>query len=408
MTRPRFSNDDTRMRVVIISVTLVLTSVILGCASSARQSVESNTEQDKLVQLRAFIDGLVAERDRRVAAGEPVGLPRLQAEIAKLRQDFNARVQEDFKNQVEQELGIAPEREETVTLEAIDADGNTVEIPYTTNVRPLRNLTDARVRRGAQSLMDTDSLALDLYDIVPEPIVFDDRIPFRRHYTGEHARAIAMEARLIVELKGGEWAEPPPGGRVANAIAVRGLDLDIGFKENTNQRYDDTMYIVIDYADGASETYEYRMTTESSSNERGVGRLHSRQVTYVRGLHRGKDPAFRLKGNSARGSRVGREGEFDIVGANIHSAYSRRPITSESPLPNNVSLGCQVIAAGKADFETSFIQLLDAKGIKQFLYTIVANGEVEVFNELVTNGGQQSVLIDRLPRPQRSSPPAGA
>lgn len=384
----------------LLALFSILALLLSGCATSSTGTKTQSDSAAQLIRLREFIDGLVAERERRIAAGEVVGMPRLQAQIADLRADLHERIQEDFSTNVEQQLGLAqPLEEETIALEAVDADGNVVEVPYTTTVRPLRSLTEARVQHGAKSLMDSGSLALDLYEAVPEPIIVDERLPFRRHYTGEHAKAIAMEARLVVELKGGEWAEPPTGGKVANAIAIRGLDLDRGLSENTNLHYDDSLFVVIEYSDDTAEVYEYRMTTESSSSKKGVGRLQSRQVTYVRGLHRGKDPAYRLVGNRARGTRAGLEGEHDITGANIHSAYSRRPITSDSPLAENVSLGCQVVAASKSDFESSMVRTLDKKGVKRFLYTIVGNDEVDVFRKLVEDGGKNSVIVSGLPRP---------
>ena len=207
-----------------------------------------------------------------------------------------------------------------------------------------------------------------------------------------------MEARLIVMLKGGEWAAPESKKPVANAIAVRGLDFEKGLKENWNKTYDDTMYLVLETATGPAEVYEYRMTTESSSESKGVGRLESKQVTYVRGKHRGTDPGYRLQGNAAPGTRVGIKGAQQITGANIHSAYSKRPINSETPLQPNVSLGCQVVAASKQDFEKSLVQTLDQRGVKQFLYTIVDDAELAELNKILESQGVKSVLASAVSR----------
>jgi hypothetical protein len=178
------------------------------------------------------------------------------------------------------------------------------------------------------------------------------------------------------------------------------LDLKRGLVANSNERYDDTLYVVLEAFEAAPEVYEYRMTTESSSDEKGVGRLKSLQVTYVRGLHRRKDPAYRLKGNVAEGTREGLEGTYDIVGANIHSAYSKRPIDGDTPLKPNVSLGCQVVAASKSAFEKSLVFPLDKKGVKQFPYTIVDGAELALFNQTLLEHQQHSVLVHRLPRPE--------
>jgi len=235
---------------------------------------------------------------------------------------------------------------------------------------------------------------------VPSTIAPAESEDFRRIYTGDAASAIGMEAKLLVTLKGGEWLEPEREGRVANAVAVRGLDLTRGLVSNSNKTYDDTMYVVLEEPGGEAEVYEYRMTTESSSSEPGVGRLSSKQVTYVRGLHRGKDPAYRLKGNYAEGTRRGQKGTHRIVGANMHSAYSRRPINSETPLSPKVSLGCQVVAAGKRAFERSLVSFLDSKGIKQFPYTIVDGEELALLDRALIEKRRESVLVRRVPREQ--------
>lgn len=262
----------------------------------------------------------------------------------------------------------------------------------------MRSLTDPRVKPKAQRLLSEDDLALELYAHVPEPIRSKDQALNMRVYTGEDAAAIAMEARLIVSLKGGEWAEAETGQPVANTIAVRGLDLTRGLIENSNKTYDDTVYVVIELRDATPEVYEFRMTTESSNPRKGVGRLDSRQVYYRRGLHKGKDPAFRLVGNAAPGTRSGMQGQFEITGANIHSAYTRRPIDSATPLSPNVSLGCQVIAASKAEFERRFIALFDRNEIREFPYTIVEDTELAELDRILREESASSVLVEAVPR----------
>lgn len=187
-------------------------------------------------------------------------------------------------------------------------------------------------------------------------------------------------------------------GDVPGAGMVRGLDLDRGLPPNDNRTYDDTMYVVIDAGGEETEVYEYRMTTESSSTERGVGRLDAMQVVYVRRLHRGKDPGYRLKGDSAEGTREGIEGTQRIVGANIHSAYAKREIKSDTPLSPNVSLGCQVIAASKQGFEKTMVEVLDGKGVTEFPYTIVDGKELEVLNEALRARQKHSLLVLSIPR----------
>jgi hypothetical protein len=217
-------------------------------------------------------------------------------------------------------------------------------------------------------------------------------------YTGQSAVAIATEARLLVALKGGIWRESSAGEAVANAVAVRGLDLELGLKGNSNRTYDDTLFVVVEAPGAAVEAYEYRLTTESSSTRRGVGRLDSKQVKYLRGLHKGKDPAYRLLGDKATGTRVGREGTYEILGANIHSAYTSQEISSETPLATNVSLGCQVVAASKRAFEKSLVSLLDSKRIKEFPYMIVDDEELALVDRSLRANGKASVLVAAVPR----------
>lgn len=285
----------------------------------------------------------------------------------------------------------------TVPLEALDERGRVVEVPVNVQTRPLRRLTDAVVAPKMSFVMGTDDLALSIYDALPSIVEPAEREPFRRTYTGEAAEAIATEAKVIVALKGGEWREPQGDQPIANAVAIRGLDIDKGLLSNGNKTYDDTLYVVVD-AEGATEVYEYRMTTESSNEKRGIGRLDSKQVIYVRGLHRGKDPAYRLKEESAEGTRQGLKGTYKITGANVHSAYSRRLIDSTTPLSPNVSLGCQVIAAGKSAFEKEMVFFLDKKGVKEFPYTIVDGEELSALDRALLQQQHQSILAHAIRR----------
>jgi hypothetical protein len=212
-----------------------------------------------------------------------------------------------------------------------------------------------------------------------------------------------MEARLLVTLKGGEWSAPQAEQRGANAVAVRGLDMDRGLIANSNKTYDDTMYVILEGGETGTEVYEYRLTTESSDERRGVGRLDAKQVQYVRGLHKGKDPGYRLKTNAAEGSRQGLEGTFQIVGANIHSAYARQPIDSATPLKPNVSLGCQVVASGKRAFEQTLVFVLDKKGIQTFPYTIVNGEELAALDAALQQSRRRSVLVHLVSRPAAAS-----
>lgn len=304
-----------------------------------------------------------------------------------------------FLEVTERELGpMQALRFEAVPLEALDERGRVVEVPVNVQTRPLRRLTDAAVAPKFRFVMGADDLALSIYDALPRSVEPADAEPFRRTYTGEAAEAIATEAKVIVALKGGEWREPQGPEPVANAVAVRGLDLDRGLLSNGNKTYDDTLYIVVDAA-GVTEVHEYRMTTESSSEKRGVGRLDAKQVVYVRGLHKGKDPGYRLKEESAEGTRTGLEGTYRITGANIHSAYAKRPIDSTTPLSPNVSLGCQVIAAGKRPFEKELVFFLDEKGVKEFPYTIVDGEELSALDHALLQQQRQSILAHAIPRP---------
>jgi hypothetical protein len=326
----------------------------------------------------------------------------LQERARVIAEQIRERVLTRLQEAIQQNMGPMQALQwETVPLEAVDRKGNIVDIPMNIPTRPLRTLTiPDNTMKTNYIVGSTDNLALTLYDNLPREVEPEETAIFERAYVGEDARAVEAEARLLVSLKGGEWVEPTDGERVANAVAIRGLDLDEGLKPNGNKTYDDTMYLVITEPGHEVEAYEYRMTTESSSTQRGVGRLDSKQVWYVRGLHRGKDPAYRLKGSVAEGTRAGLAGSYQIAGANIHSAYSRRTIDSETPLSPNVSLGCQVIAAGKTQFEKSMVKVLDAKSIKEFPYTIVDGEELSVLDNALAQRQRQSILVHGVPRPK--------
>lgn len=347
--------------------------------------------------LRGLLGGRSAPQDEsdgtRTPKGE--GSPG-QTLLDALRRRVEAQVQE----LITREFGApAPLERESVMLQALDKRGKPIETLIEVEARPLRALNVDAYAPRMRAVMGEDDLTLALYDVLPlavEPA--GEPEGYLRIYAGEDAQALATEAKLIVLMKGGEWREPVGSGAVANAIAVRGLDLDIGLKDNGNMTYDDTMYLIIETPGKETEVHEFRMTTESSSSRKGVGRLNSMQVIYVRGLHRGKDPAYKLKGDAADGTREGMEGAYRILGANVHSAYSRRPIDSTTPLSPNVSLGCQVVAASKRDFERRVVALLDGKGIKEFPYTIIDGEEVELLNDALANRGKHSLLVGGIPR----------
>ena len=373
-------------------------------AQSTVQNERRNlSTEDWRRQLRDALEQRIRER---MAGGQATdGADQPGSRALALISDIHRRIQEQFRRSVEDAFGMPGVlEEETVQLEAVDKEGNVREVPYTVKTRPLRTLTDPSVAAPTRNFLREDKTLGALYEDIPDPIAPAETEAFVRLYTGEAAEAIAMETRLIVTLKGGEWVEPAGAKRVANVVAVRGLDLDQGLHNNDNKTYDDTMYVVIEAPEQAAEVYEYRMTTESSSTRKGVGRLAAKQVYYVRGLHRGKDPAFRLEGNRAEGTRVGREGTYDIVGANIHSAYTRRPIDSATPLAPNISLGCQVIAASKTDFERDFIARLDKQGIKTFPYTIVSDKELALLDDELHAQGKESILARALPRRPAETP----
>lgn len=310
------------------------------------------------------------------------------------------RVQDRIRVAIEGEFGpMPPLQTEQVELEALDDDGRTVTVPVEVAARPLRPLNVPSYASRAYSVLQSGNLALTLYDTLPQSVRPEADQGYRRIYTGEEAQALAAEARLVVSLKGGEWREPQGARPVANAVAVRGLDLARGLGPNGNTTYDDTMYLIVDAAGAQTEVYECRMTTESSNTDPGVGRLNSMQVIYVRGLHRGTDPAYRLKGNAAEGTRSGQQGAHQITGANLHSAYTTRTIDSTTPLSPNVSLGCQVVAASKRDFEKNVVALLDAKGIREFPYTIVEGDELAMLNRTLNERGKHSLLVEGIPRP---------
>ncbi|MBN2311271.1 MAG: hypothetical protein JXR94_19995 [Candidatus Hydrogenedentes bacterium] len=354
-------------------------------------------------ELRALIEQRIQEQ--RTGAARAPGAPTTKAELQRiaraLLEETRKRLQSQLRSMIERRLGpMQGLQMDEIWLEALDERGRLIDIPVAVQTRPLRFLAAPDNASTTRSILATDDVALALYDDLPSEVAPDDAVFFRRMYTGEAAAAIATEAKLLVTLKGGEWSEPQPGGRAANAIAIRGLDLDRGLLPNGNQHYDDTMYLVIEEDGGDTEVYEYRMTTESSSDREGVGRLNAKQVTYVRGLHRGKDPAYRLKGNEAEGTRLGREGTYKIMGANIHSAYTRRRIDSETPLSPTVSLGCQVIAADKDSFEEMLVNLLDGLGVTEFPYTIIAGDELSVLDGALREQARPSVLVRRVLRPE--------
>lgn len=324
---------------------------------------------------------------------------RLQQRAREIGERIRERVFAELYRLIDAKLGPPlPSESETIQLDATDKRGTIFQVPVTVRMRPLRLLTDPATAEQTASILDVGEIAVTLYDNLPDPVKPMDDEGFWRMYAADDAEAIKSEAKLLVSFKGGEWREPNSTHAVANVVAVRGLDLDLGLKPNGNKTYDDTMYVIVDAPSKNTEVYEFRMTTESSSTNRGVGRLDSKQVTYVRGLHRGKDPAYRLRDDSAPGTRSGIEGTVAILGANIHSAYAKRAIDSATPLAPNVSLGCQVIASSKKAFEQALIQQLDKKGIKEFPYTIIDGDELLVFERALERKAKRSVLAYGIAR----------
>lgn len=397
----------------LLVVTLLMLLTLVNCATeqASRASRIEDSRAATKSEIQALLDELrevLAEQSRHslqrqeAADGTKKAGPIREALRKRVREivtTLRARIHERFQVRVAEMLGLPqPLIDETVMLEAVDGKGRVSEVPVVVKTRKLRSLTEPIVARKALALFDEESLAPDLYQAIPNPLAAEKPDGFRRVYGGESASAIGMEAKLIITLKGGEWAEPEGEARSANAIAVRGLDLDQGLLPNSNKTYDDSVYVIIESALEPTEVFEYRMTTESSNERRGVGRLKSKQVFYSRGLHKGTDPAYRLVGNAAPGTRTGLEGEFQITGANIHSAYTSRVITSETPLSPNVSLGCQVVAASKSRFEESFVSLLDERGVTRFPYTIVEGTELEALDRLLRGQDKESILIRGIPR----------
>jgi hypothetical protein len=389
----------------------ILPVMLLQCATAPKPAPEPPPKEETAPNYVAEIGTLLKEmreirqaQQKENSGGGTAAAPRTFQEKMNERARILAkavsnRMGIDFQERVYQMFGApAPLKDETVMLEAVDKKGNVTEVPVVVQTRELRSLTDRSVAQKALRLVGEDELATEFYKEVPEPVKAAAESTFQRVYGEVDATAIAMEMRLIVALKGGEWVEPEGNKPAANAIAVRGLDFKKGLQENSNRTYDDTMYLVVEKPSASPEAFEYRMTTESSSEDKGVGRLNSKQVVYVRGKHRGTDPAYRLLGNAAPGTRMGLKGEHQITGANIHSAYSKRPIDSETPLRPNVSLGCQVVAASKSDFEKAVVKELDKRGVKQFPYTIVDDAELREFNRILTSQGAESVLVYTVAR----------
>ena len=379
---------------------------ITGSTGARAQETESPPPQNQFLQddplvqelqteLRQIIQDqfLNPDKDGKLTPDE------LKERAREVLRSLRDRLFVQLQEVVQKELGAMQAIEmETVVLDALDKRGKLVQIPRAIPGRPLRMLTAPDTAAKTGTILAIGSPALALYDEIPSHLEPETTKGFLRQYTGDAAAAIETEAKLLVTLKGGEWVEPTTEEPVANVIAVRGLDLNRGLGENSNLRYDDTMYVIVRSPSQDVEVYEYRMTTESSSSKKGVGRLSSKQVWYLRGKHKKKDPAYQLKGGSAEGTRVGQEGSYRILGANMHSAYSRRPITSETPLPTNVSLGCQVVAAGKSDFEKDLVKMLDGLGITAFPYTIIEDAEIGVLETALEKNHKQSVLAGALPR----------
>jgi len=368
-----------------------------------------NIDVDTLRQeLRALLDDYENEKQseqiKEKNSQSESRKERLKRRAHEIGEEIRQRLFAELQVFIAQNFGPQFKIESTrVSLEAVNGKGQITEIPVNIQVRPLRLLSDPMNVSLSQSVLGTNEVAFNLYEDLPLSVTYTDEEAFWRNYTEDNASSIKTEAKMLVALKGGGWREMDGPKPVANVIAVRGLDFDDGLKENGNRTYDDTMFVIVENPQSESEVFEYRITTESSSVKRGVGRLDSKQVTYVRGLHRGKDPGYRLKNDLADGTRTGLEGSFQITGANIHSAYTKLTIDSETLLSPGVSLGCQVVATGKRPFENAMVSVLDKKDIKEFFYTIVEGGELEVLDTALRQNGKQSVLIHGIPRHETPS-----
>jgi len=209
---------------------------LVQCATVEESEPEpQKAETTELDRLREELQDILADQIRQRRSGELPGTEsgergplaqavrnRAEEVMAELRQ----RLRDDMNVAVQEMFGLPePLREERVRLEAVDAEGNVREAPVVVQTRKLRSLTAPDVSRKTFRLLSEDGLALELYEGIPEPIEPEQSMRFLRAYTGDDAEAIAMEARLIVTLKGGEWAEPEGDKPAGNAIAVRGLDL---------------------------------------------------------------------------------------------------------------------------------------------------------------------------------------
>ncbi len=407
---------------------LILAAALVGCATGgSRQSNEITPDPDNTAQIASLRKELRAARAEREAldrAGSPGAqsffgdkqspldtlrsMPKQERQekaqailsrIVELSSEISERFEAELQSAIAKEFGpMQPAANEEIELEALDADGNVVEVPVLVETRPLRHIGDADNAARLPVVFGPGRPLVVGYDGLPVRIVPEETEYYRRIYNGEAADAIAMEAKSLVLLKGGEWSDPADDQRVANGIAVRGLDMNLGLRDNGNKTYDDTIYIVLEGGGRETKVIEYRATTESSSTRRGVGRLAAKQVTYQRGLHRRRDLAYRLKGDRAEGTRRGRKGTYEILGANMHSAYSSKQFDSATPLSPNVSLGCQVVATSKRSFEANMVKFLDNEGVRSFPYTIIEDDEMRIFERLLRESGAQSVLVHTIER----------
>lgn len=382
-----------------------------GAPSQQPPPLLQNVDVEKLrEELRSLMqeygsDGDERDNKSRARGDDDSRKERLKQRAREIGEEIRERLFVELRAFITERFGAQLALETTeIALEARNRKGDVLEVPVTIQARPLRFLAEPENADRAQSVLGTNAIAFNLYDDLVLTVTSAEQDTFWRKYVGDSATSIMTEAKTLVALKGGDWREPDDAKTAANVVAVRGLDFDYGLKENGNLTYDDTMYVLVHDPVNGPEVFEYRMTTESSSTKRGVGRLDSKQVMYIRGLHLGKDPGYRLKNDAAEGTRTGLEGSFSITGANIHSAYAKRVIDSATPLNPNVSLGCQVVASGKRPFENALVYVLDKKGIKEFPYTIVDGRELDVLDNVLKQNRKQSVLIHGVPR----TPPTSA
>lgn len=282
-----------------------------------------------------------------------------------------------------------------------DKEGNVILQDYQAeDVRELRNISDDLYRDKTREILSSDKgkkLIGAQKDTLPE--TKGQRLNnWCTEYSGASARQLGRELMALVALKGGVWREPQEGRTIVNAVAIRGRDFDKGLCNNDRKNYDDTLFLVKDTTKNTSSTSlirEYRITTESSNPMDGVGKLASKQFVYLEGLHKAQYPAYRMKGGSGEGTRNGQSGKAAISGANLHSSMrlDGNAVNSDFPLPQNMSLGCQVVACSQTQFEADVISFV--KPAVEFPYTIAESSEAQMIVDGCSEKNTTSMLLGR-------------